>query len=119
MAVSTVGTSSPVAAAFRQARAADARAGSPLGSARGAGAATGEGGATAGETAAIKALKAQLADAQAALQRLVDGKAGEQAIRSAQQRVAACASALAAALTEQAKAAKESGRAASGGAQYI
>ena len=99
--------SSVIAAAFRQSQAADARTGPHE-----AGGSAGE--ATDTGTPAIKALKQQLLEAQEALQRLVDAKADEQAITSAQQRVQACASALAAALTQQAEAAGKAERAASG-----
>ncbi|WP_222194684.1 hypothetical protein [Modestobacter italicus] len=114
MSVSAVGSSSSViAAAFRQSRAADARTGAQR-TPGGAAEASPEGGAADGSTPAIKALRQQLAEAQEALQRLVDARADEQAIRAAQQRVHACASALAAALTQQAQAAER----ASTGRQY-
>ena len=114
MTIGAVGSnSSVIAAAFRQSQTADARTGPrEVGGSASAAPAAGE--ATDTSTPAIKALKQQLLDAQKALQRLVDSKAGEQAIASAQQRVQACASALAAALTQQAEAARKAERAASG-----
>ncbi|WP_299953283.1 hypothetical protein [uncultured Modestobacter sp.] len=119
MSISAVGSSSAViAAAFRQSQAADARTGAQRTPGGAAGAAPASG-TTDGSTPAIAALKQQLAEAQEALQRLVDAKADEQAIRAAQQRVHACASALAAALTQQAAAAAKAERAASAGEQYL
>jgi len=108
------GNSSVIAAAFRQSQAADAHKGAPLKAGGAAGADPAEGEATDGSTPAIKALKEQLAAAQEALQRLVAAKADERAIKAAQQRVQFCASALAAALTEQAKAQAKADRAATG-----
>ena len=113
MTIGAVGSnSSVIAAAFRQSQTADARKG-PLTAGGSVGAAPAAGKATDTSTPAIKALKQQLLEAQEALQRLIDAQADEQAITSAQQRVQACASALAAALTQQAEAARKTQSAAS------
>ena len=115
MSVGVVGSNgSVIAAAFRQSQAAEARKGLSLKPGGAGGAAPAGGEATDGSTPAIDALKEQLAEAQEALQRLVAAKADEQAIKAAQQRVQFCASALVAALTEQAKAHAKAERAATG-----
>jgi hypothetical protein len=115
VSIGAVGSnSSVIAAAFRQSQTADTPKSSLLKPRGAAGTAPAEGEAADGSTPAIKALKQQLVEAQEALQRLVDSKADEQAIKAAQQRVQLCATALSAALTEQAEAAKKAERASSG-----
>lgn len=124
MSVSSVGgASSIVRAAFQQfthdesARVANATDKSPANA----------GGGSDADTATIKLLKQQLADAQAKLREHERAKADEQTLRTDRQRVQAAASALAFAVERQAEEAKKAERAAqaaraaggSAGGQYI
>jgi hypothetical protein len=118
VSISPVGTSSSiVSAVFRQLRSTEG--GGTASRAQGAGGRRAEGEESSTDTETIQALKKQLAEAEAQLRQFHRAKAVEEAIRTAQQRVQACASALAAALAKQAEAAKKAEQAAGAGGQYI